>query len=285
MMVKNRNRSAIVFNVINYTFLAILALSCILPVVHVLALSLSDKAACSANQVKFLPVGFHLRAYEKIIKNADFLRSFWIAVLRVIIGTTLNMVIICLTAYPLSREVKDFRWRNLFAWFVFIPMLITGGLIPTYLQVRNLPTAVPMFSVIIMMNFFRGISNSLVEAAQIEGAGHMTILLKIFIPVSTSAMATLSLFAIVGHWNEWFQGLIYINDNAKWPLQTYLRQILLPSALEGSLTKDKIQDLKYLSNVNFKSAQIFVSMIPILLIYPFLQKYFVTGLTLGSVKE
>ncbi|MCK4516876.1 MAG: carbohydrate ABC transporter permease [Spirochaetaceae bacterium] len=296
IMLKNRSVGSIAFDVINYTFLILLGLSCVLPVVHILAISFSDKSASAANLVKFIPVGFHVRAYEKVFSTPLFLRSFGIAVLRVLAGTSVNMIIIWLAAYPLSKEQKELKGRSLLAWIVFVPMLLSGGLIPTYLQVRNvglidsfwaliLPTAVPMFSIIIMMNFFRGIPKSLSEAAVIEGAGHITILSKIYLPLSKAAIATLALFAIVGHWNEWFMGLIYINDSTKWPLQTYLRQMLLPSALSGMLTFEDVENLRYLSNQNYKAAQIFISMVPILLVYPYLQRYFISGLTLGSVKE
>lgn len=295
-MIKNRAVRSIVFDVVNYTFLVLLAAGCLVPVIHILAVSLSSKAASAANLVKLIPVGFHLKAYAKVFNSPLFLKSFGIAALRVIAGLSVNMVVICLTAYPLSKSSREMRGRNFFAWIVFIPMLFTGGLIPTYLQVRNLglidsfwalilPSAVPMFSIIIMMNFFRGIPKSLSEAALIEGAGHLAILRKVYLPISTASIATLALFAIVGHWNEWFMGLIYINDSTKWPLQTYLRQMLLPSALSGTLTFEDVENLKFLSNMNFKAAQIFISMVPILLIYPYLQRYFISGMTLGSVKE
>ncbi|WP_199563415.1 MULTISPECIES: carbohydrate ABC transporter permease [unclassified Oceanispirochaeta] len=296
MMIKSKAVSSIIFDILNYLFLALLALSCILPIIHILAVSFSNKSASAANMVRFLPVGFHVRAYSKVLNTPLFLKSFGIAGLRVFAGLFVNLFFICLTAYPLAKENREMKGRNFFAWLVFIPMLFSGGLIPTYLQVRNLglidsfwslilPTAVPMFSIIILMNFFRGIPKSLTEAAQIEGAGHLTVLWKIYLPISKASIATLALFSIIGHWNEWFSGLIYINDSTKWPLQTYLRQILLPSALSGNLTFDDVENLKYLSDKNFKAAQVFISMVPILLIYPYLQRYFISGMTLGSVKE
>ncbi len=295
MMVEDASTGAKIWNNSLYIFLGLLAASCILPVIHVLAVSFSSKAASAANLVRFTPVGFHTRAYQKVLTSPLFIRSFGISVLRVLVGTAVNMFMVSITSYPLSKEPGEFKGRLFFVWLIFFPMLFTGGLIPTYLQVRNLglidsfwslilPTAVPMFSIIIMMNFFRGIPKSLSEAAYIEGAGHLTVLRSVYLPISTAAIATLTLFAVVGHWNEWFQGFIYINDTERWPLQTYLRQMLLPTTLQN-LTLEDLDTMQYLSDKNFKAAQIFIAMIPILLFYPFLQRYFIAGLTLGSVKE
>jgi putative aldouronate transport system permease protein len=147
-----------------------------------------------------------------------------------------------------------------------------------------IPTALPIFSTIILMNFFRQLPKSLREAALLDGASHFVILFRIYIPVSLASIATLVLFSMVGHWNEWFYPIIYLPDSHMWPLQAYLRKMMIPEAIQKNLTKSDLELLKYLSDKNFKSAQLFVAMIPIICVYPFLQKYFVKGLVIGSVK-
>lgn len=288
--------SSRVFDIFNYIFIGMLTLSCILPIWHILAVSLSDKAASSANLVKLWPVGFHTMAYQRVLENAGFLHSFLVSVERVLAGTAINIILICITAYPLSREPEELKGRNTLMWVLIFPMLLSGGLIPAYLVVRDtgllnsfwsliIPGAVPVFSVIMMMNFFRSLPKSLYEAAMIDGAGHLTILFKIFIPISMASIATLSLFSMVGHWNDWFTGIIYLSDVGKWPLQSFLRQMLLPSFTTEQLNYADIESFKYLSDRNFRAAQLFISIIPIMCVYPFLQKYFVVGIVLGSVKE
>ena len=288
--------SSKIFDTINYIFIGLLTISCILPILNLLAVSLSDKASTSANMVTFWPIGFHTTAYQRVLQNTGFLRSFLVSVKRVFVGTSINILIICITAYPLSREQNELKGRNLFMWLLVFPMLFSGGLIPTYLVIRDtrlldsfwsliIPGAVPIFSVIMMMNFFRSVPKSLYEAAMIDGANHLIILAKIFIPVSMTSIATLSLFSMVGHWNDWFSGIIYLSDTKQWPLQSFLRQMLLPSFTTEQLNISDIESLKLLSDRNFRAAQLFISIIPIICVYPFLQKYFVTGIVMGSVKE
>lgn len=293
---KYSSLSSKIFDIFNYLFIGLLTLSCILPIWHILVVSFSDKAASSANLVKLWPIGFHTMAYQRVFQNAGFLHSFLVSVERVIVGTAINIFLICITAYPLSRESEELKGRNVLMWILIIPMLLSGGLIPTYLVIRDtgllnsfwsliIPGAVPIFSVIMMMNFFRALPKSLYEAAMIDGANHLTILLKIFIPISMASIATLSLFSMVGHWNDWFSGIIYLNDVKNWPLQSFLRQMLVPSFTMEQLNFTDVESLKLLSDRNFRAAQLFISIIPIMCVYPFLQKYFVVGIVLGSVKE
>jgi putative aldouronate transport system permease protein len=295
MVVRSKTLGARSFDVFNYIFLAALALTCMLPMIHILAVSFSESSAAAANQVKFLPVGFHTVAYEQVLKSKGFWSAFLVSTARVVAGASLNMLLIFLLAYPLSKEPEEFKGRNVFMWLLFFPMLFNGGLIPTFLLVRNLrlinsfwslilPGAVPIFSVIILMNFFRRLPKSLYEAALIDGAGHFTVLFKIYLPLSMASIATLTLFSMVGHWNEWFSGLIYMNNSTRWPLQTFLRQLLV-NVDYSRITKDDLANLEKLSDRSFKAAQIFIATFPILCVYPFLQKHFVKGIVLGSVKE
>lgn len=267
------------------------------PLLHILAISFSDKSAVAAGSVILWPKGVNLAAYRAVIEDGAFFTAFWVSVKRVFLGGIIQFVMTVLMAYPLSREVHVFRSRNVYMWFVVFTMLFSGGLIPWYMTIRDLglldsiwalilPGAVPAFNVIILMNFFRGIPKELDDAVTIDGAGPWRTLLTIYVPLSLPALATVTLFSIVFHWNSFFDGLILMNDPSNQPLQTYLNQIVVQfNNSSANMTVDEIERLAKLSNQTVNSAKILVSMIPILIIYPLLQKYFVNGLTLGSVKE
>lgn len=294
MPIYDRSFSSRIFHMFNYFFLSVLALLCLLPMIHVLAISFSDSLAVASGRVTFWPVNFHIEAYRRVLTSAVFYNAFMVSVFRVVAGAVVNMSLITITAYPLSLGPKQFKGRNVLMWTFFFTMLFNGGLIPTFMIVRNvglinnfwvmiLPGAIPVFSMIILMNFFKRLPDEIKEAAKMDGAGHFTILFKILIPLSKASLATLLLFSMVGHWNEWFSPLIYMNDTNLWPLQTYLSQLLVRiNPME--VTRDQVDLLRFLNNRNFRAAQIFVSTVPILLVYPFLQKYFVKGLVIGAVK-
>lgn len=290
-----QTRGVKIFAVFNTFIMAFLALICLLPMIHVLAVSLSDSAAASGNLVRFWPKGFNITAYEMIFTNSVFINSFFISVIRTVAGTALNLLMVIIAAYPLSKEESELKGRNILIWVFTVPMLISGGLVPTFLLIKRLglidslwvlilPGCVPTFYVIMMMNFFRGISKSLSESAAIDGASEFTILVRIMLPLSVASIATITLFSTVNHWNEWFGGMIYMNSRDKWPLQTLLRQ-MLKSVDATMFTSSDILKIKQLSSRSFQSAQIIFATVPILLVYPFLQRYFITGLTIGSVKE
>ena len=290
-----RSRGEKIFGVFNAILMTLLALMCLLPLIHVLAVSLSDSASASANKVKFWPMGLNTAAYDMVFSNAVFLNSFGISVLRTVAGTAINLLMVILAAYPLSKDETELKGGNVIIWFFTIPMLISGGMIPSFLLVKNLgmmdslwalilPGCVPTFYVIMMMNFIRGISKSISEAAAIDGAGEWMILIRIILPLSMASIATITLFSMVNHWNEWFGGMIYMNSMNKWPLQTLLRQ-MLKSVDMSMFTSTDLMKIKQLSSRSFQSAQIIFATVPILLVYPFLQRYFITGLTIGAVKE
>ena len=288
-----------IFLVINYIILTILALVCILPFLNLLAISFSAKEAVIANKVTFWPVGFSMNSYRFILKNSQFLKSLLISVERTVPGVIINTVLVVLTAYPLSKSVKEFRLRNIFSWFFVITILFNGGLIPTYLVVKYtgllnsilaliLPGAVNVFNMLVVMNYMRSLPKELEEAAYIDGAGHVQVLLKVILPVCTPTLATVILFAFVNHWNSWFDGMIYMNTVDKYPLQSYLQTVIINTESffrNASNTSSEIANYVKLVNARTTSAaQLFLAMIPILCIYPFLQKYFTTGLVMGSVK-
>ncbi|KYG97121.1 carbohydrate ABC transporter permease [Paenibacillus jamilae] len=276
----------------------LLALICLLPLWNIVAISFSSSEAVSANAVGLVPVNFTTAAYTKIIDDAQFWRSFGISVLRVVLTLILNMILIILMAYPLSKSKREFRGRNIYMNVMIFAMLFSGGMIPSYLLIKNLdmlntiwslvlPGAVPIFSVILVMNFFSAVPKALEEAAFIDGANPLQVLFKVYVPVSIPALATVALFSIVGTWNDFFSGLIYMTQVSNYPLMTYIQSLNVNIAelLQSGTNSAQLSNLTEISNKNLNAAKIVVAVIPLLLIYPLLQKYFVTGIVVGSVKE
>jgi putative aldouronate transport system permease protein len=232
------------------------------------------------------------------MEDAQFWRSFGISIQRVILSLIINMVLIVLMAYPLSKSNRVFKGRNIYMNLLIFSMLFSGGMIPTYLVVKNLnllntiwslvlPGAVQVFSIILIMNFFIGVPKSLEEAAIMDGANPLQILVKVFIPISLPALATVALFSIVGNWNDFFSGLIYMTKVSNYPLMTYIQSlsINIEEMLKSGANANSLENMMQVSNKNLNAAKIVVSIIPLLVIYPLLQKYFIHGIVVGSVKE
>lgn len=289
---KNIGHSA--FQIGNYIFLTLLAFTCLLPMVNQLAISFSSSGAVATGLVSFWPVDFSLTSYQFVSNKPEFYTSLLVSLERLAIGVPLNMLVTVLAAYPLSRENKSFKSRKYYVWYIVVTMLFSGGLIPWYMTAKYtgiidtiwalvLPTAVPVFNIILLMNFFRTVPKELEEAAIIDGASHFRILYKIYVPVSAPAIATLVLFCIVSHWNSWFEGLILMNDPSHYPLQSYLQTVIVAKDVTFMTTSD-VRILSLVSDRTSKAAQIFIASLPVLAVYPFLQKYFTTGIVLGSVK-
>ncbi|ALA52109.1 carbohydrate ABC transporter permease [Shouchella clausii] len=290
-----RSRTYRIFSVFNIVFLLVLSAICIMPLIHILAVSFSAPAPANANLVRFWPVDFTVSAWEQTFGNQNFLRALWNGVFRTVLGTIISLVTITLAAYALSKEDREFKGRKMYMYALVFVMLFNGGLIPTYILVQNLglintiwalvlPGAVNVFNLILLLNFFRtGVPKSLEEAAFIDGAGHFQILFKIYLPISLPALATVGLFTMVGQWNSWFDGLIYLTDSTKYPLSTFLQTIIVQN--DFSQLNVNPDEVKALSERTVRSAQIFIGALPIIIVYPFLQKYFVKGIVLGSVKE
>jgi putative aldouronate transport system permease protein len=295
-MVKETSLAYRLFQILNYVFLIVLSLLCVLPLVHVFALSLSASTAALAGNVMFWPVGFTVDSYKFVLAKPEFVSSLWVSVQRVLLGVTINMMLTILLAYPLSKEVRVFPWRTFYAWFIVFTMLFHGGLIPLYMTVKAtgimntlwalvLPNAVPVFNVVLLLNFFRGLPKELEEAAFIDGAGHLTALIRIYLPLATPALATITLFSAVNHWNAWFDGMIFMNSPGNFPLQTYLRALVIQLDFTQLNSDEMMRELQNISEQTTRSAQIFLGALPILIVYPFLQRYFTQGIVLGSVKE
>jgi len=294
-MVKDNTLGSLLIDIVVTIVLVILALSTILPLWYTLCVSLSDKSAAAAGLVTLWPIGFNLTSYQSIVGDAQFFNSFWISIQRVVLGTGAELIATLLMAYPLSKSVKQFPARNVVMWFLIFAWLFSGGLIPWYQTMKSigminnlwglvLGNSLPIFNVILAVNFFRNLPKEIEEAALIDGAGPWQIFLQIYVPLSKPMIATIALFSMVYHWNEFFNGLVLSTRQAYYPLQTYIQQqiVVINTA---TLTQDQIQMLNEISNQTLNAAKIFIAMIPILIIYPFIQRYFIQGITLGSVKE
>lgn len=295
-MVRNKSFGAKVSSFIIYFIMIFAAFLSLVPIINTVAMSMSSGTAASSGAVSFWPVEFTLDAYKKIMNDNAFWTAFMVSVMRVLVGGSLSLLLTILMAFPMSRTQKQFPARNIYMWFLVVAMLFSGGMIPTYMVVYKvglinsfwsliLPSAVSIGNIILMMNFFRGIPSSLEEAAIIDGASPGQILIKIFLPIAIPSLATITLFTVVGYWNEFFSGLVYINDQSKIPLQTYLQQLAIQTQNLSKLSKEEIKALEKVSSLSLNSAKILVSMIPILLIYPLLQKFLIKGLVIGAVKE
>ena len=283
-----------IFLVIAYISLTFVVCVSLFPLLHILALSFSSASAASAGWVSVFPVEFTLDAYKYILEKVDFFRAFGISVIRVILGTVISLSVTILSAYAMSQPDKNFHARKYFVWVFLITMVFSGGMIPLFVTIKSvgiynsiwalvLPGAVSAFNVVLMLNFFRGLPYALTESALIDGANHFQIMAMIIVPISKPSIATVGLFTIVNHWNSWFDGMIYMSDTAKYPLQTYLQNVI-KSVDVAKMDLTMSNAMSTLSQRTVTAAQIFVAIIPILLVYPALQKYFITGMTLGSVK-
>ena len=283
-----------IFSVFNYIILFIAAAICVVPLVNVLAVSLSSPSRAVSGEVWLWPKDFTLEAYNYVLKSSDFWKAMMVSIERVILGTIISMTLTIMCAYPLSRRSEIFTARKVYVWIIFFTMLFNGGMIPTFLVVYHtklidtiwalvIPGAVNSWNIVVMLNFFRGLPNELEEAAFLDGAGHCQILWNIFVPLSKPAIATIMLFTIVGHWNAWFDGMLYMQKSYNYPLQTYL-QSLLTIDVSKFLTAEQQNIVSKLSPKTIRSAQVFIAAFPVLCVYPFLQKYFTKGLILGSVK-
>ncbi len=286
-----------VFCACNAVLLSFLTLLCLIPLWHVLCISLSDNRFAVAGQVGLWPKGFTLEAYSFLSQKSAFFGALLMSVRRVLLGSLINMVFCIVTAYPLSRSNDEFRCRTAYVWFFAVTMFFGGGLIPSYFVVTKtglndtiwaliLPGALNMWNCTMMLNFFRGIPKALDEAARLDGAGHWRTLVQIYLPLSSASLATILLFTAVGHWNSWFDGLIYMNSPDRYPLQTYLMSIINSVGMVNKmlLTEAEIAALAKVNEKTLRMAQIFLGALPIMSVYPFLQRYFVKGLVVGSVK-
>lgn len=289
MSKRYRSAGSIAMDAIIYLVMIFTLLICLVPFIYMLALSLSDPKAIVNNQVSFWPVGLTFDAYEQIFTYPNFFRAYGNTFFYTIAGTAISLLMMTLFAYPLSKTFL--KGQTFLMKMVIFSMFFSGGLIPNYLLISNLrltgtvwamllPFAINQFNLIILINFFKSLPGEIEEAALIDGLGYFGILFQIVAPLSTAALATVGLYTAVFFWNDWFNGLIYLNT-AQFPVMLFLRNIVNGTSMlgdaAGSADKTTIA-------ISIKSAVIITSTLPIIILYPFLQKYFVKGLTVGSVK-
>ena len=290
------SKGQMVFDIFNSIFIVCLAVVTFYPMWHVLVASFSSgDRLLMHNGLLLYPLGFNFESFAAVFKNPMITRGFLNSIFIVVFGVTLNMFFTLLLAYVLAR--KNVMWQKAIMILVVVSMYFSGGLIPTYLIVSRtlhlkntywallLPTLINTYNLIILRTSFLSIPESLLESAYIDGAGHFTMLFKIVVPLSLPAMAVMVLYYAVGHWNSWFQANIYIKDRIKYPLQLVLREILINGDTASMTQGGGDSGDQALLSESVKYACVVVSTVPILCVYPFLQKYFVKGIMLGSVKE
>lgn len=288
---KSRKIGGKVFDVFNYALLALVAFVTLYPFLYVIFASLSDPLRLMGNSAPlWKPLGFSLAAYKKVFSNSSIYIGYANTIFYVVVGTTVNIIMTCIAAYVLSR--KQFMLRRFFTLMFIFTMYFNGGLIPNYLLIKGLhlidnrlalilPGAISTFNLMIMITGFEGIPKSLEESARIDGAGDWTILFRIIMPLAKPTIMVILLYYAVGHWNAWFNAMIYIRDASKRPLQLFLRDILTRNQMGAMTGQTDIEDV----GQTIKYATILISTAPILCIYPFIQKYFVQGVMIGAVKE
>lgn len=285
-----RIRRESIFNYLNVILLSLLSLSTIVPLIHIVAKSLSGETFILAKEIWLWPKGLNLASYEYVLSYKQFYMSFWNSLIITIVGTAISMAVTLLAAFPLSR--KNFPYKRGFMLFFVITMFFSGGLIPTYLVVKQLgllntlwsimlPLALAPFNLILVRNFFLSLPEALEESAIMDGASNIRILTWIYLPLSLPTIATIAMFYAVGYWNSFFQAMMYITDRGLMPLQVFLMQIVTNSKT-GDMTTGGV--LSELTPESTTAAAIICVVFPILCVYPFIQKYFVKGVMLGAVK-
>ena len=289
-----KSKGRIVFEVINVIVLSLLSFACLFPLLNILAMSFSSSTAVAAGKVSIFPVEFNLYAYDYVVGKADFWKALLRSVERVAIGLPLNMILTIMLAYPLSKESTSFRMRTVYVWIFFFTMLFSGGLIPGYLLIQNLkmmdtiwalvlPAAVPVYNVILMLNFFRGIPEEIRESAVMDGASEFKIFTSIIFPLSMQVVSTVGLWIALGHWNSFYDTMLYTTDTNLWTLQYYLMKVIKESS--GSFIAGMPAEM--IGNISAETvsfAAIVISVIPILVVYPLIFKMLTKGVVIGSLK-
>jgi len=290
IMKQDRTLGNRLFDYTNHTLLLLLGIVTVLPFIYITAVSFTSPAEVAKGGFILFPKEFSLAAYRYIFSTSTLLNSLWVSIYITVLGTFINLLLTTLMAYPLSRPYL--RGRKYIMLGVLFTMLFSGGMIPTYFVVNSLhltdtlwslmiPGAISAFNLIVLKNFFQQIPDGLEDAAKIDGCNDVSILFRIVLPLSLPAMATFALFYSVAHWNSFFSAILYINDSDKWPVQVWLREIVILAQSRIGDTSIEEADIQPLT---IRMAVIVFSTLPILMVYPFLQKHFAKGALLGSVK-
>lgn len=284
-----------IFNVAIYIILGLILLIVIYPLIFVLSASISNPEYLLRGEIWLLPKDITFDGYVKVFQNKDILNGYKNTIIYTVLGTAINLLLTVMAAYPLSRG--DFYGRNFITALMVFTMFFSGGMIPMYLLIKDLhmlntiwslllPGAVSVYNVIIMRTFFQtSIPNEIQEAAAIDGCSNIQTLLRIVLPLSAPIIAVMVLFYAVGHWNAFFNALIYLTDRDKYPLQIILREILIQENMDEMTSRIDEDIIKHMMQVEgLKYAVVVVANLPVLLLYPFLQKYFVKGVMIGALK-
>lgn len=291
---RRKTTGELIFDFFNYTFMVIFAFLVIYPFWDLFLLSFSDQLGSSSLGFKFWNSSWHTDAYSFIFKNNKIYIAYYNTIYRTVIGTVLSLIVVLLAAYPLSK--KNLPFRNYITIFFLIPMFFSGGLIPTYLLIRSLnlldkrwvliiPTLMNIFNMIIVRNFIMAMDNELEEAAHIDGASYFTILWVIVAPLSKAVLATVALWTMVGHWNSWFDALIYTRRENLIVLQILVRRMIMMQ-IDDTQSLQAFERMRQtrIPTAAVRASTIIVTIGPIVVAYPFLQKHFVKGIMIGSLK-
>jgi putative aldouronate transport system permease protein len=291
-----RGPGSLLFDTLNHIFLVFVSVASLYPLLHVVAISLSDPSAISAGLVGIFPKGWNTSGYVVVFQQSDLWRSYGNTVMYAAVGTLFHLSLTSLIAYPLA--VREFMFKKPITIALAITMFFSGGLIPTYLIIRDLgmlnttlvmvlPWSIGAFQVFIFRTFFQRMPDDLRESAYMDGANDIRILFRIYLPLSRALLATFGLFHIVGHWNEWFRALVYLREDVRYPIQMLLRRMVLLHDYGEGFGENAMTELieeQIVNPKNIQMAVIVIAMLPILCLYPFLQKHFAKGALIGSIK-
>lgn len=297
-MVQDNSLSSKILDIVIYVSLIFLMIVTLYPIIYIFSVSVSSTTAYESGRVFFLPVEFNLEAYKVIFEAGTIPRSFVNSVVYTVVYTVVSLFMTTTMAYPLSRSKDRVAFKGFFSKVVIFTMFFNAGIIPNYLVVKGLgmmnsmwalilPSAISTYNLVVMRSFFEGIPIDLEEAAFIDGANEITIFWKIMLPLSKAALATVGLFYGVYMWNSWFNAMLYLQSDTKFPLQLIIRQIIMQNQMAAELAAmgdTSMMTAQTTNSVSLKYATLFLSILPMLAVYPFIQKYFVKGVMVGSVK-
>lgn len=281
------------FDVFLVILMILLSCAFLYPLLNMLALSISDAQTLKSSPIYLLPVGFSLESYKALLNDNRIMLYYWNTIKYAAVGTVIMLLTTSLMAYPLS--IPALRGRRLISVILTITMFFGGGLIPYYVTIMRLklintfwvmvlPGAISAYNVIVFKTFFMSIPESLKESAFLDGAGHMRVLFSIVLPLSKAVLATFALFSIVGYWNDYLTALLYLRDDKKYPIQLLIRRLLVLMDYKDASTAQMLKDFRAISTRTTKAAATIITVVPILCVYPFMQKYFAKGVLVGSIK-
>lgn len=290
-----RNRDAKFLSLISYIVLGIFALACLFPFLLMITSSFMKESEIVKEGYKLIPKEWTLSAYEFLLDNPKkIFDAYRITITTTVVGTALGLLFMSMAGYVLNR--KDFKYRNVFSFFIYFTTLFSGGLVPTYIMMVNylnlkdsifailLPSLMSAWSIFLMRNFLKAIPDSLYESATLDGAGNFRIYWNIFMPLAIPSLATVGLFLALTYWNEWYNCMLYMNSPTKYTLQYFLQRMVNSANIETLLRQGVVIDIRDLPTQSVKMATAVLATGPIILLYPFVQRYFVGGLTVGAVK-